>query len=309
MGDLDLNGLRRVWQNIRGQCAGNPNLLVNGGFEVWQRGTSFGTVAAGNYTADRWTNGSGCALFQKTANGAKQTGASVAGALLMEQTIEHANGTFDFTLSMCIKSSGPFSLILGTGDLVFESEDSSFPACEDFTTVHVSFSNISITSGKIAVYVRSNLTTAKSLTIECKWVKLEHGLVATPWQSKGYGAELADCLRYFERIGTAKSPFIGSLCKVDGTKLLPVTVSFYPKRAAPSIRFSAASQYRALMYNNNGTAFGAVNIESFTRIESAIPNCAAFFAYAPNLGSSAVYAIIQRQDTSTSAWIDIDAEL
>ena len=141
------------------------------------------------------------------------------------------------------------------------------------------------------------------------WAKLEQGDVATAWQSKGYGAELAACLRFFERIGTAQSPFLGSLCKVDNTKLLPVTISFYPKRAAPSIQFSNVSQYRALMYNQSGVATGAVNIASFTKTESAIPSCAAFFAYVPTMSESTVYAIIQRQDTSTSAWIDVSADL
>ena len=35
------------------------NLLVNGGFEIWQRGTSFSGAADGTYTADRWQVGKG----------------------------------------------------------------------------------------------------------------------------------------------------------------------------------------------------------------------------------------------------------
>src|SRR5579864_501142 len=31
-----------------------PNIIDNGGFEVWQRGTSFSNPASGTFTADRW---------------------------------------------------------------------------------------------------------------------------------------------------------------------------------------------------------------------------------------------------------------
>ncbi len=37
-------------------------------------------------------------------------------------------------------------------------------------------------------------------SVKINWVKLEKGSVATPYVPKGYGAELAECLRYFQRV-------------------------------------------------------------------------------------------------------------
>lgn len=141
------------------------------------------------------------------------------------------------------------------------------------------------------------------------WAKLESGAVATPWQPKGHGVELAACLRFFERIGNAESPFLGNLCRVDGKNLLPLTVCFYPKRKAPSISFSAPAQYRVLQYDSIGAKIGAAPVSSFTQAESALTSSAVFFAYAPDISSSAVYALLQRQDLSDFAWIDVSADL
>lgn len=47
---------------------GNPNLLGNSDFKIWQRGTTFTSPLPSNtYTADRWRNGSGQVTLKKQA--------------------------------------------------------------------------------------------------------------------------------------------------------------------------------------------------------------------------------------------------
>jgi hypothetical protein len=49
----DLTG---TYPNPAVGIAGKANLLTNGGFEIWQRGTSFSSPANGAYEADRWSS-------------------------------------------------------------------------------------------------------------------------------------------------------------------------------------------------------------------------------------------------------------
>jgi hypothetical protein len=55
----------------------NPNLLINGDFQVWQRGTSFSSQDFMQYTADRWfivsTDGNSTTTVTKVDNGLKVT--------------------------------------------------------------------------------------------------------------------------------------------------------------------------------------------------------------------------------------------
>ena len=51
----------------------NPNLLINGDFQVWQRGTSITTTSTNTYTADRWSVRDANMIINKTDYGLKIT--------------------------------------------------------------------------------------------------------------------------------------------------------------------------------------------------------------------------------------------
>lgn len=79
------------WNAVGGET---PNLLINGGFGVWQRGTSFSSVASGTYVADRWRTGVSAMTVARATDA--PTGApysleaSAAGAWTIAQRIERA---------------------------------------------------------------------------------------------------------------------------------------------------------------------------------------------------------------------------
>lgn len=49
-----------------------------------------------------------------------------------------------------------------------------------------------------AVLLTMVVNVSQSITVD--WIKMEFGNFATPYVPKGYGAELAECLRYFQRV-------------------------------------------------------------------------------------------------------------
>lgn len=49
-----------------------------------------------------------------------------------------------------------------------------------------------------AVLLTMIVNVSQSITVD--WIKMEFGNFATPYVPKGYGAELAECLRYFQRV-------------------------------------------------------------------------------------------------------------
>lgn len=153
----------------------NPNLLINGGFAVWQRGESFTVprtgTGAGQYTADRWRvwaneDSAGGNLVVTKVDGGLHVEASGAGI-----------ATYRFEEADAKKLTGKTVTLSRSVDGVVSSETQSFPANGTF-----------------------NVPLPASGTLN--WVKLELGGEATPYVPKGYGEELAACMRYYQVTGT-----------------------------------------------------------------------------------------------------------
>jgi hypothetical protein len=84
-----------------GPLAGTRNRIINGNFDIWQRGTSFSNPVNNTYTADRWVvvyNGSGATrTITQQAFVVGSTEAAPGAALYLEfdQTVAGSGGTFN----------------------------------------------------------------------------------------------------------------------------------------------------------------------------------------------------------------------
>ena len=225
--------------------AGRKNLIINGGFDVWQRGTA-DTVLAGveTYVCDRFS------FFRQTIskvvendkNWVKLTGSdssSTQGTFL--QRIEESLSGKTVTASFSIKSSAPMTL-----DVKLKNVDGTTTYSVNSITTSTSETRYSITT-----VVPSNSSTGSYLiwypslavgdTFEIAQVQLEVGSVATDFEHRSYGEELALCQRYYQEhslkarhIFYYTSPWGRS----DGSFQLPVEMRVNP---TISYRFTAVT--------------------------------------------------------------------
>ena len=200
--------------------AGRRNLIINGGFDVWQRASS--QTANGYLSADRWQfQGSGGTITASkqsyviegsVVNGCNYGLTTADNSSRIEQRIEDvhtANGK-DVTVSFWIKGNSARTLRLYLIQDFGTSGSSSVLLYKDFTantefTKHTFTFSLPSTEGKtvgsgsyvaLALYNQANETYTQDIAL----VQAELGKVATPFEHpRNYGEELALCQRYFQR--------------------------------------------------------------------------------------------------------------
>lgn len=182
----------------------NPNLLINGDFQVWQRGTEFNNIGTHKYTVDRWCayNGISTNSYVKKLNkhggvcikcvaDDEQSEASIA----LDQPLEYIeNGIY--TLSA--KINGKIYSV--TGEVV-NNNFTYLINISEYILITLSRTNIAFDNRVFA-----QIIVKEGGEAEVEWIKLELGEYATPFVSKSYAEELRDCQRYYEVITYGGSP-------------------------------------------------------------------------------------------------------
>ena len=185
---------------VRTTISSNPNLLINGGFTVWQRGESCTVGTSRIYTADRWycvklAGGAESATVSRTEDGMLVSGAAVSIAYMLEpQDVALLQGK-QLTLSIGVKNSD--------GSMKYIAR----PA--EVTGAMVSLGGF--TAGQTVC-----------------WAKLEIGEEATPFVPRSYGEELLACMRYYQKTGTVFCPGYITVGGASFTYMPPVSMRSVP---------------------------------------------------------------------------------
>ena len=229
------------------QYTGFRNAIINGNFAIKQRpvpGTV--TLAAGAYGHDRWKAGSsGCTYTFATSNNITTLTIS-AGSLI--QVIEGNNlFTGTYTLSWTGTAQGK----IGAGSFAASGVTGSVTGGSNL--------NIEFNTGTLSL------------------VQFEQGSVATPFERRPFGTELALCQRYYFREDTGLNGRVGGGNGAGGVFYFPVVM-----RAAPTIaRISGGTGNDGIQ---NATITGLSSVDSTTTRASRLG-----FSHASTLNQGAGY--------------------
>jgi hypothetical protein len=214
-------------------ATGFRNAIINGDFRIWQRGTSFSSPAANTLSADRWKTT--YALGPTTTSVTRQpfsigisstlgveaefylrstiTTVGTATRFSQEQFIEDVR-TFagqTVTLSFWAKADS----VRSVGAVILQNfgtgGSSQVSAVNQSISLTTSWERYTVTttvpsiSGKTigtnsSISVRFDQALASGSVLDLWGVQLEEGSIATPFEQRPIGTELALCQRYYQRI-------------------------------------------------------------------------------------------------------------
>jgi len=244
--------------------AGRRNLIINGDFQVWQRGTSFSS----GFTADRWYTAAG--TVTKDGFAYKHIATNTDPYLLYQvEDIDNRLAGKDAVFSFYLKTSSganrlQYLTFCGTSylhDVMYQlpSEIGGYTrwACP----VKITDAN----TGYIRIVVE--LEAVNGNISYLRQVQLELGKVATPFEHRSYGEELNLAQRYFCKLDFPQTTPIGPVHKQTTNTIRTLINLPVPMRAEPSI--NSTGQPSFFLYwsvggtdssatNTSGTAFSVV---------------------------------------------------
>lgn len=244
-----------------------PNLLINSGFRVNQRGFAGGALGEGVFGFDRWKGGPGGCTMSRAPNGV----ITLTGALDQVVDVAHASalaGTGNLAgaaLTLSVQDpSAPLPVMIGT-------KAATIPSGPGRRSVSVTL------DGTETGHVTVRLNPSSSCSF--KDVKLEMGSYTTPWIGEALDLEELRCRRYYQPLPFSGSApmMLGALGQKVGTNIIDIPLVLpVPMRANPSLVTSSASWAAATpvgnqigFYSNSNSAW--VTLSGALILTTAVP--------------------------------------
>lgn len=291
----------------------NKNLLINGNFDIWQRGTTFSVSTSAKYTSDRWR----VITFGGTVNISRENSMSdngsqymlgldmngATGAVVVEQRIENQNNLINnqktaisFDVSADVILTADVVLRNETQGLNLESVQFDINTSNERKEVifnGYSFNNNDVISVKFQGFSDNNAT------IKLGKVKYEIGENATKFVPKTYGSELRECKRYFERIQSTVFGLGFGVGSALSTTSCLVNINYEEKISIPTITTNSIGSFQLRGGGVQATGTGITSIEANTnRCNLSVSSSGLI------VGDAYIF-----RNGNTTVYLDIDAEL
>ena len=300
--------------------AGRKNLIINGGMDVWQRGTSqTGVVDSAYQTVDRFkgrrstvtadiTKGTSTLPDNSKVNTFKITATSSAtGFMGLSQAFEQS--VFDYidnrtvTLSCWIKTNRTDITFrhssIGNFSVGSYNADGTWQKISGTYTVPAGS-----TSMQFDILTFANSTSAHTIGdyFEIANVQLELGSVATDFEYRSYGEELALCQRFYQRLNVTHS---GAIARGQVWNTTSGYVNFplsQPLRAYPTaLTFNNLSVWGSSGTGTTGTL--TLSIHTGSTKDTVRLNVGG----KTNLGGAGQVCSVY--GTGATSWLALEAEL
>jgi hypothetical protein len=315
---------------------GRRNLIINGAMQVWQRGTDTGSRQNNTYygAADRWlTHGSGGwyqATKQDISIGSENDIGGCQSFLRFDVTsssdyihLEHRvedvrslRSGESYTLSFYAKGTNPnqgymnvrFSQNYGSGGSAETQNDHTVTLTSNWqrfiiTGTYPDLSGKTIGDGSFirVLFGQEADTSSSAWQLDITGVQLEVGSVATPFEHRSYGEELALCQRYYNKIfdGNGQRAFMAMW---ETSAQMSLAYSFpIEMRAAPSLDQVTGTGYYDIAGAGTSDSFNSFTIYNATSRNCQLYNDTEISGTAGNAGMI--------RSANASSYLAFDAEL
>ena len=310
----------------QGHIEAGKNFLINGGFDIWQRGTSFVNPAGNSYTTDRWviyptaatatvaqetsivptgsryavkisqaTNNATNYFSQaiETANAIRLAGQTITvSGLVAASTSTAVSITVNYSTSVDVAPGGSWTAISAT------SGGSATPTSSTYVPISGVFA-IPSTAKSLFIVFSATITAGNSIYIAN--TQAEIGSVATNFSRAGgtLQGELAACCYYYERlVSDATYTAFGAGFYTTGSRLF-VNVPYQRKRVAPLLAFSNVAGW-----------WGSGSLGAATIATSYIGKTSAGLDVSVSGGSTSTgFGGILSSNNNTAGYIELNSEL
>lgn len=280
--------------------SGFRNALINGDFRIWQRGTGSFLGTGYNYCADRWMEfrggfasgmtvtrqSTGLAGFQYGVRLQRDSGNTSTQPLNLQQTLETANSipfqgktvtvSFYARVGANFSASGiNFYIHTGEGtDQAASNQNYAWTNPQTYTQIFTGLTTTwtrytftttlssTLTQLGIKLDVTPTGTAGANDWIEFTGFQLELGSIATPFEQRPIGTELALCQRYYKRwtVPGINVAFAGlGLGAAAATNIAEIYTNTAFRAAPTAIDSANVSAYRMAGQVINGGTLSLVN--------------------------------------------------